>query len=78
MENNKELKNDELNAVSGGSGNNQISINRNDYCKHNPSRFFEFSGSFSLPSDMQQCKLCAYNSHRDWENSTCDYPNKHN
>lgn len=76
MSTNKELKDDELKAVSGGASSN-VPINRNDYCKLNPSRFSEFSGQFSLPSDMHQCKLCAYNPHRDWQDSTCDYPNKH-
>lgn len=78
MSTNKELQDNELKTVSGGANNNgSISINRNDYCKHSPSHFSEYTGQFSLPSDMHQCKICAYNPHRDWENSTCDYPNRH-
>lgn len=78
MSDTKELQNDELKTVSGGTDNkNPISIHMNDYCKCNPSHFSEFSGQFSLPYEMQQCKLCVYNPHRDWEYSTCDYPNSH-
>ena len=73
-----ELSDDELDNVTGGTGENSpteggFSIYCLDNCHFNPSKY--------VPTDPKyvsnMCSNCVYNDNIGKMYSTCDYPNRH-
>lgn len=71
-EKNKEvtLENEELTKVNGG-----FEVGHFDKCHYNPSRWDE---PINFYGGKGECGGCVYNPHREWMESTCDYPNRYN
>lgn len=82
MSDKNKMNNETLKEVSGGflqSSQNKggFSIKNDDHCHLSPSCWVHEAGLYFPYEEFKTCSYCAYNTHRDWKDSTCDYPNKH-
>lgn len=69
----QELTDDELKIVTGGT----FGINHDDFCHFDPIKWVLASGCGVGSGSEGWCKHCAYNTNRNWEISSCDYPTMH-
>ena len=70
---NNEIKDNELNKVSGG-----LSVGFNDHCHFVPSKWVRSATYLSTGEPTDLCRSCIYNPHRDWEYSSCTYSEQNN